>query len=136
MPFPIQVLPAAPQIFTYNGDQAVAQNLPSYALNGPSAPVAPGSAITVYLVGFGAVSPALGDGASTPSSGFTTPTQTVTATIGGQNASVTFAGLTPQAVGLGQVNLVVPPGLAPGTYPLVITVGNQASAPAMLSVGY
>lgn len=134
-PFAIQVLPAAPEIFTYADGQAIAQDLPSDALNGPSAPAVPGSAITVYLVGLGAVSPAVGDGAATPASGFTTPTQTVTATIDGMNATVLFAGLTPQAVALGQVNLIVP-GIAAGTYPLVIKVGNQASSAAMLSVGY
>jgi uncharacterized protein (TIGR03437 family) len=65
---------------------------------------------------------------ATPASPYTTPTQSVTATIGGQNATALFAGLTPQTVALGQVNLVVPQSLATGTYPLVITVGNQARA--------
>ena len=111
------------------------QDLPSLALNGPNAPATPGSAITVFVVGLGATSPVLADGAATPTSPYTTPIQTVTASIGGQSASVLFAGLTPQAVGLGQVNVVVPQGLAAGTYPLIITVGSQTSSPAMLSIG-
>jgi uncharacterized protein (TIGR03437 family) len=41
--------------------------------------------------------------------------QPITATIGGQPATVSFAGLTPGFVGLVQVNLVVP-ALAPGSY--------------------
>jgi uncharacterized protein (TIGR03437 family) len=135
IPLTIQVQPSAPAIFTYNGNQAIAQDLPSLVLNGPFAPAAPGSAITVYIVGLGTISPALADGVATPASPYTTPTQSVTATIGGQNATALFAGLTPQTVALGQVNLVVPQSLATGTYPLVITVGNQASSPAMIYVG-
>ncbi|HEX4133246.1 MAG TPA: glycosyl hydrolase 53 family protein [Bryobacteraceae bacterium] len=135
LPFTVQVQTSAPAIFMYNGNQAIAQDVPSLALNGPSAPAAPGSAVTVYIVGLGATSPTLADGVATPTSPYTTPTQTVTATIAGQNANVLFAGLTPQLVGLGQVNLSVPQGLAQGTYSLVITIGNQTSSPAMLSVG-
>jgi len=135
VPFTAQVQASAPAIFVYNGNQAIAQDLPSLALNGSSSPAPAGSAVTVYVVGLGAISPTVGDGAASPTTPPATPTQTVTATIAGQNANVLFAGLAPQEVGLGQVNLIVPQGLAPGDYPLVITVGNQASNPAMLSVG-
>ncbi|HUA18816.1 MAG TPA: glycosyl hydrolase 53 family protein [Bryobacteraceae bacterium] len=134
-PFTAAVQTAAPAIFMYNGNQAIAQDVPSLVLNGPSFPAAPGSAITVYVVGLGAMSTALGDGTASPTTPPATSAQTVTAAIGGQNASVLFAGLTPGLVGLGQVNLVIPQGLGPGNQPLVITVGNQASSPAMLSVG-
>ncbi len=135
MPFTAQVQASAPAIFVYNGNQAIAQDLPSLALNGPSSPAPAGSAVTVYVVGLGATFPAVGDGAASPTTPPATPRQTVMATIGGQNATVLFAGLAPQEVELGQVNLIVPQGLAPGDYPLVITVGNEASGPAMLSVG-
>jgi uncharacterized protein (TIGR03437 family) len=133
--FPVAVQTSAPAIFMYNGNQAIAQDVPSLALNGPSSPAPPGSAVTVYVVGLGATSPALEDGAASPATPPATTSQTVAATIGGQNATVLFAGLTPDLVGLGQVNLLIPQGLAPGSQPLVITVGNQASSPAMLSVG-
>lgn len=135
VPFSGEVRTSAPAIFMYNGDQAIAQNAPSLALNGPSSPAAPGSTVTVYIVGLGLTSPDAGDGAVSPTTPPAKPREPVTATVGGQRADVLFAGLTPQAVGLGQVNLVIPQGLAPGRHTLVITVGNQASSPAMLSVG-
>ena len=37
------------------------------------------------------------------------------------------AGLTPGFIGLVQINIVVPPGLAPGTYPLTVTIDGQTS---------
>jgi uncharacterized protein (TIGR03437 family) len=134
-PFTAQVQASAPAIFVYDGNQAIAQDVPSLALNGSSSPAPVGSVVTVYVVGLGAISPTVGDGAASPTTPPATPTQTVTATIGGKNATVLFAGLTPGLVGLGQVNLVIPQAVAPGRQPLVIAVGNQASSPAMLSLG-
>ena len=49
----------------------------------------------------------------------------MTATVGTANASVQFAGLV--GVGLFQVNIIVPPGLADGDYPLVIKANNVSS---------
>ena len=80
-------------------------------------------------------SPVIADGNVAPTNPPATPVQTVTATIGGQKATVLFAGMTPQLVGLGQVNLTVPAGLTAGSYPLVISVGSSASKTVTLSVG-
>jgi uncharacterized protein (TIGR03437 family) len=57
----------------------------------------------------------------------------VTATINGTGVEVAFAGLTPQFIGLTQVNLKIP-GLPAGTYPLVVSVNGQASTPAMITI--
>ena len=43
-----------------------------------------------------------------------------------------FLGLAPGYVGLDQANIVVPPGLSTGYYPLVITVGGvQSNGPSI-----
>ena len=85
--------------------------------------------------GAGAVSNQPANGAPAGSgSDLSTVTSTVTATIGGQTAQVPFAGLAPGFVGLWQANVVVPSGLAKGDFPLIITVGGQASNSADVSV--
>jgi adhesin/invasin len=60
-------------------------------------------------------------------------TAAVTATVGGQPATVLFAGLAPGYAGLYQVNLMVPQ-LAPGDYPLQISAGGVASNTATISI--
>jgi uncharacterized protein (TIGR03437 family) len=105
-----------------------------YTLNQASNPAAAGSAIIAYLTGSGPLSQSIADGAATPSSPLIHATSTVTATIGTQSAPVLFAGLAPGFVGVLQVNVMVPSSMAAGTYPLTITVGNQASNSASISV--
>src|ERR1035438_8972356 len=57
----------------------------------------------------------------------------VAATIGKQSAGIMFAGLTPGAVGLFQVNLRIPT-LASGDYPLIVSVGQAQSNVPLISV--
>jgi uncharacterized protein (TIGR03437 family) len=54
-------------------------------------------------------------------------------TIGGQIAEVQFSGLTPTAVGLYQLNVVVPNGLA-GVVPVIISIGGVNSKPSAIAV--
>jgi len=62
------------------------------------------------------------DGAAAPGNLVYSTTADVTATIGGVDAIVVFSGLTPGLVGLYQVNIQVPAGVAAGSsVPLVIT---------------
>jgi uncharacterized protein (TIGR03437 family) len=49
------------------------------------------------------------------------------------NAPVSFAGMTPTFVGLGQINIQVPK-LANGTYPVVVSQGGQTSNNPTISV--
>jgi len=89
----------------------------------PNSPAKPGDYLTVYVTGLGAVSNQPADGAASPANPLASATATVTATIGGQTANVSFAGLVPGSVAFYQVNVQVP-NLANGTYPLVITQGG------------
>ncbi len=69
-----------------------------------------------------------GDGVAAPSSPLFHTTGTVTATIGGVAAPVSFAGLTPTLAGLYQVNVQLPPGVQPGNaVPVVVTVADAAT---------
>jgi hypothetical protein len=46
-----------------------------------------------------------------------------------------FVGIPSWSIGVTQVNFAVPAKLAPGTYPVVFTVGGVPSAPIKLTVG-
>lgn len=124
---------AAPGLFNQAG-AAIVQNAPSYTLNDPSNPAPAGSTIIAYLTGSGPVSPAAKDGVPTRSDVLTNATSAVAATIGPATATVSFAGLTPGFIGLMQMNIVVPSGLAAGVYPLSITIDGQAANTATIAV--
>ncbi len=128
----ITVQAAAPELFV-QGSHAIAQNS-DFSLNSSANPAKAGGSILAYLTGAGPVSNQPADGAAAGSSPLSTVTSTVTATIGGQPADVSFAGLAPDFVGLWQVNITVPSGVAKGDLPLTVTVGGQTSNSANVSV--
>jgi uncharacterized protein (TIGR03437 family) len=128
----VTVLAAAPALFV-QGTHAIVQN-PDFSLNSSGNPAKVGDTIMVYLTGVGTVNPLPVDGAAAGAGSAVAMTTAVSATIGGQTAKVTFAGLAPGFVGLGQANIEVPSGLSQGDLPLVITIGGQASNSANVSV--
>jgi uncharacterized protein (TIGR03437 family) len=91
--------------------------------------------VVIYCAGLGLTNPAIDAG--TPSS-LTTLSPTVnpvTVTIGGQDATVLFAGLAPGFVGLYQINAFVPAGVTPSDQvPVILSVGGQSSPVVTMSV--
>jgi uncharacterized protein (TIGR03437 family) len=123
------VAQAAPGIFTVNGSGA-GDGVILHADNSlvtSADPAAAGETVVVYATGLGPTSPAFATGAAANLANNTT--LPVTVTIGGQPATVTYAGLTQSLVGLYQVNAVVPVGLT-GSQPVVITAGSTYSSRA------
>ncbi len=117
-PVSVKVAAAAPGIFsTPTGDAAALNDDDDYALVTPSTPAKSGATVSLFLTGLDA------EDASLPE----------TATVGGLPASIQYAGPAPGFVGLAQVNLVLP-ALTAGRYPVVISVGGEASNTAWLSV--
>ena len=129
----VSVLGAAPGLFATSSGHAAVQNS-DFSLNDPGNPAKVGSTIVAYLSGSGPVSPAVADGAATPLGPLVSATSQSSATIGSSTAQVAFAGLAPGFVGLVQVNIVVPSDLQTGDYPLAITIGNETSNPATVSI--
>ena len=129
----VNVLGAAPGLFSTSSGQAIVQNS-DYTLNSPSNPAKVGSTIIAYLSGSGSVSPAVADGAIAPLGTLVYANAASSATIGSSTAQVAFAGLAPGFVGLVQVNIVVPSGLTTGTYPLTVTIGSETSNSATTNV--
>ncbi len=125
-PVTVTVGNAAPGIFSLGGGIAAIENANS-SINTPGNPAKINSQIAVYLTGSGAVNQAVSNAVVSPSSPLAQLTGSYSATIGGLAAQVAFAGLTPDTVGLTQFNIIVPPGLPAGTYPLTITIDGETS---------
>jgi len=119
---------AQPGIFTVDGVHAAALNQ-DYTLNVAGNPAPAGSAVLLFLTGQGAVRPAIETGALAPTSPpFPEPKLSVSATLNGIAARVLFAGLAPGFAGLLQLNLEIPPGLAPSSQAnVVVTIGSQST---------
>jgi len=137
MPSPaaaLQVNQSAPSILTYGANRAVAQNA-DYSINSATNGAASGTPMVIYLIGSGPVSPAVATGAPAPLSPLSPEKLPTTVTIGTAAAPVAFAGLTPNFVGLVQVN-VTTPALPPGDYPLQVNIGGAISNSAIVTVGH
>jgi uncharacterized protein (TIGR03437 family) len=92
-------------------------------------------ALVIYCAGLGDVDPRQIAGQQATFAPLSQTLDAVKVTIGGVDAPVFFAGLTPGFTGLYQVNAYVPVGVAPGdSVPLVITQAGRASPPVLISV--
>ena len=99
----------------------------------PDSPATIGETVIVYCTGLGIVSPAVTEGVPPTTASMTV--NPVTATIGGLNAPVSYAGVTPGDPGLYQVNVIVPSGIATGdSVPVQITIAGQSSQTVTMSV--
>ncbi len=130
--YTLPLAPVSPGIFEISGI-AAAEDL-SYTVIGQNHPAQRGQAVTLYVNGLGPVSntPASGDPAGTQQ--LSSTVNPVTVTIGGANAPVSFAGLTPGTVGLYQVNVTVPAGIAAGNQAVTVTVAGISSKASVLPV--
>ena len=131
-PVSVPVAAVAPGLFTLTGSgtgQALAINVADGSFNGPAHPAASGTYLTLYATGAGQTNPAGSDGlpgaAGVPEP---LPNATVTATIGGKSATVSYAGgATNLVAGVIQVNVLVPSGLPAGAVPVVLQIGTGAT---------
>ena len=101
----------------------------------PAHPARRGEVVVIYCGGLGRTQPGVNPGVAAPSNPLAETAAPVTVTIGGKQAAVQFAGLTPGLVGLYQVNVVVPADADTGSaVPVVVTAGGAASAPVTMAV--
>jgi uncharacterized protein (TIGR03437 family) len=131
----VPIASSAPGVFTLGSTgfgQAAAINQDGITVNTAATPASVGDIIALYATGEGQTTPAGVDGkpASYP---YPYPNLTVTATVGGQNAAIQYAGGAPGLVaGLMQVNVKIPAGIATGNaVPVVLRVGNVSSPPGV-----
>jgi uncharacterized protein (TIGR03437 family) len=130
----VTIPPTSPGIFTSNGTQGIIQNS-NGSLNSTNTLAHVGDVLVAYLTGGGAVNTtgSWTSGAASPG-GASSVAAPYSVTVGGQPAQVEYVGLTPGFVGLYQTNFTVP-SLAPGAYPVVVTIGGVSSNAAMVDVG-
>lgn len=112
--------------FFLSGNTAIAQDTSANLITS-SNPAVRGQTIVIYCNGLGAVTNQPASGQPAPSNPLAQTTTLPVVTIGGQQAQVTFSGLTPGFVGLYQVNVVVPAGIGTGNQPITIAIAGQTS---------
>jgi uncharacterized protein (TIGR03437 family) len=131
-PFPVAVAAAAPGLFTLNaqgtGPGAILNNT-DYSVADQNHPAPRGSYIVIYGTGEGITDPPGVDGRLSTSSLLPTPVASVSVQIGGQPATVVYAGAAPGFMpGLFQIDAQVPESIQPGnSVPVVVTIGGVKS---------
>lgn len=141
VPEPVVLSPAQPAIFTQDQSGHGLGVIVGYKADGSGAflidgshRVSAGDTLVIYCTGLGPVDQPVAVGNAGPASPLANAVNPVTATIGGQSATVAFAGLAPQLT-VYQVNLVVPLGVTPGTdVPVVLSQAGQQSVPVTIAV--
>jgi uncharacterized protein (TIGR03437 family) len=127
----LPVAAANPSIFSANASgtgQGAILNA-DLSKNSTSNPAARGSQVVLYATGAGVLKPTEADGVLAPSTNPPLISQPVTASIGGQTATVVYQGAAPGLVaGVSEINVQVPTGITPGSaVPVTITVGGVPS---------
>jgi uncharacterized protein (TIGR03437 family) len=122
----IQKSQFAPAFLTVNGTSVAALHA-DYSLVSATAPAAPGETILLYGEGFGPTTPPQPTGQVVATAA--PLANNVQITIGGQPASVQFAGLVES--GLYQFNVTVP-ALTNGDAPVLATIGGIATQSGVL----
>jgi uncharacterized protein (TIGR03437 family) len=127
----------APGVFALAGDgigPAAAQHA-NFSTITSSNPANIGETIIVYETGLGAVSPAVPVGAAAPSSALSYAVTPVQVDFGGVGASLpSFAGLTPTAAGLYQINVAVPAGAGPDDTYFDISTPDAYTSQATINI--
>jgi len=130
-PFLVTVAATGPGLFTANASgtgQGAILNQDGFTHNSAAAPAPRGSIVSLWGTGEGVTDPPGVDGrlavAVLPK-----PVASVSVQIGGQAATVTYAGAAPGTMpGLFQINAQVPQNVQPGTdVPVTVTIGGSTS---------
>jgi uncharacterized protein (TIGR03437 family) len=124
LPGGITLVPSAPGVSTFpDGVHLIAQHS-DFSLVDDTRPAHPGESLVTYLSGMGPTIPPVATGAQAPLDPLAKVVTQPTMTIDGQPAVVLFAGLTPQGIGLYQINFTVPLTARAGDLDVVIKQGT------------
>jgi uncharacterized protein (TIGR03437 family) len=109
-----------------NGRLMVAALDEGYKLVYSANPVQRGKVLQLYVNGLGPTSNQPPSGEPAPAQPLATTRAAPSVSIGGQPATVLFSGLAPGYVGLYQVNVSVPAGIASGVQPVTLSINGVA----------
>ncbi len=127
----VPVASARPGVFVYS-DRAIITDTLTGALIATSTPAVKGRYVTIWATGAGVTNPPVATGAPAPSTALSHAAHTE-AWLNGSAVDVQFAGLTPEMVGLLQVNIRIPENAPSGAnIPLRLSVGGT---PAQAYIG-
>ena len=138
----LNIKPSVPRFITNGGTYAI-MTTPDGTLTGiPSHPVKAGDVVVIYMIGLGPTTPAVPSGTASPANPLAVIDATTTQACFGVQSPFSpipcitpqFVGLTPGFVGLYQVNLAIPQGLASGNIPFTFTVNGVASDVVQLAI--
>jgi uncharacterized protein (TIGR03437 family) len=88
--------------------------------------------VVLYATGFGRIDPPAQGNTRVNASKPPQPQHAVSARVGGQPASVLYAGATPNKLeGMLQISVQLPRGVAGPNVPVVVMVGNATSQPGI-----
>ena len=131
-PLSIPIVDTSPGVFSVgqngSGQGAILNALTNapFTLNSVDNPVPMGSYIVMYTTGPGLWNQTVPDGSIllvVREPPYFVPAAKVSLTIGGQPATMSYAGAAPYMVsGMLQVNAIVPPGIGSGPQPVVLTI--------------
>jgi uncharacterized protein (TIGR03437 family) len=126
-PLQLPVVVASPGIFSMDasgsGPGAILNQ--DYSLNSSANPAPAGSIIVLYGTGGGPTNPTVSDGSI--ATGAAPLSNSVFVQVGGQPATVLYAGSAAgEVAGVMQINLQLPAGVT-GQVPVVVTIGGQVS---------
>ncbi len=134
--YTIKLADAAPGVYEsdWTNSYAAAQHA-NYDPVTEANPAHRGEWIIVYCNGLGPVTNAPASGDAALLSPLSRITKSISITVGGKTVSeIDFAGLSPESVGLYQVNLKVPADTPVGLQDIVITVNGNTSKAAKITV--
>lgn len=132
-PEPVVLAPAEPGVASYSTSYILAEHADGSLVTSGS-PAKPGEALVCFLAGMGQTDTPVASGTASPSDPLAHPQMAPTVTINGTNATVLFAGLTPTAVGLYQINFQVPSNAPSADLSMIVAQNGVVSNTTILPV--
>ena len=131
--YTVQVTESSPGIFTWGASRAVALNS-NGSLNTAENAAARSKLLTLFATGHGATSPEWATGRAASALPLIHVPAEIKVFIGGVEARIQFAGLTPGTVGVLQLNVEPAFGTPTGEQPVVVTIGGFSSQTATIAI--